>query len=220
MCKTAADAVRLVEQAGPPGPTYDEVWYAIHSDHLGTPQFITDATQTLVWSQSHSAFGETAPNEDPDGDSTTFTYNQRFPGQYFDQESGLHYNYFRDYDPQTGRYGCRPAPEISPTAQICDSDGGDPYPSGYCPPGDCAAYPESMNNAEDRECLKKCRTEKVWIDVGCSALGAEAGTAATAITKIPVIGGATSVGVSQACGMVIEMLVCECDEVEMSCPVE
>lgn len=28
----------------------------------------------------------------------------RLPGQYYDQESGLHYNYFRDYDPQTGRY--------------------------------------------------------------------------------------------------------------------
>lgn len=28
----------------------------------------------------------------------------RFPGQYFDQETGLHYNYFRDYDPSTGRY--------------------------------------------------------------------------------------------------------------------
>jgi len=32
------------------------------------------------------------------------TVNLRFPGQYFDQETGLHYNYFRDYDPQTGRY--------------------------------------------------------------------------------------------------------------------
>ena len=30
--------------------------------------------------------------------------DQRYPGQYFDQESGLHYNYFRDYDPKTGRY--------------------------------------------------------------------------------------------------------------------
>jgi RHS repeat-associated protein len=31
-------------------------------------------------------------------------FNQRFPGQYYDEESGLHYNYFRDYDPATGRY--------------------------------------------------------------------------------------------------------------------
>ena len=32
------------------------------------------------------------------------TNNLRFPGQYYDQETGLHYNYFRDYDPSTGRY--------------------------------------------------------------------------------------------------------------------
>ncbi|WP_459990769.1 RHS repeat-associated core domain-containing protein [Methylosoma difficile] len=33
-----------------------------------------------------------------------FTNNLRFPGQYYDKETGLHYNYFRDYDPNTGRY--------------------------------------------------------------------------------------------------------------------
>ena len=33
-----------------------------------------------------------------------FTFNLRFPGQYFDAETGLNYNYFRDYDPKTGRY--------------------------------------------------------------------------------------------------------------------
>jgi RHS repeat-associated protein len=33
-----------------------------------------------------------------------FEFNLRFPGQYFDKETGLAYNYFRDYDPQTGRY--------------------------------------------------------------------------------------------------------------------
>ncbi|SEB18877.1 RHS repeat-associated core domain-containing protein, partial [Marinobacterium iners] len=32
------------------------------------------------------------------------TFNLRFPGQYFDSETGLHYNYYRDYDPATGRY--------------------------------------------------------------------------------------------------------------------
>jgi RHS repeat-associated protein len=50
------------------------------------------------------AFGEATLDEDPDGDGTDLALNTRFPGQYFDAESGLHYNYFRDYDPTTGRY--------------------------------------------------------------------------------------------------------------------
>jgi RHS repeat-associated protein len=44
------------------------------------------------------------PNDDPDNDGLAFGLNLRFPGQYFDAETGLHYNYFRYYDPSTGRY--------------------------------------------------------------------------------------------------------------------
>ena len=43
-------------------------------------------------------------NEDADGNGDLTMVNHRFPGQYYDQESGLSYNYFRDYDPATGRY--------------------------------------------------------------------------------------------------------------------
>ena len=43
------------------------------------------------------------PNENPAGQGT-FTYNLRFPGQYYDAETGKHYNYFRDYDASIGRY--------------------------------------------------------------------------------------------------------------------
>lgn len=42
-------------------------------------------------------------NQNP-SNLNNFAYNLRFPGQYYDQETGLHYNYHRDYDPQTGRY--------------------------------------------------------------------------------------------------------------------
>ena len=47
--------------------------------------------------------GTTRPNENPAGQGT-FRYALRFPGQYYDAETGTHYNYFRDYDPTIGRY--------------------------------------------------------------------------------------------------------------------
>ena len=80
--------------------------YYIHPDHLGTPRAITKATDNaVVWKWENSdPFGANAPNEDPTNTGGAFKYNLRFPGQYYDQETGTHYNYFRDYDPTTGRY--------------------------------------------------------------------------------------------------------------------
>jgi len=65
----------------------------------------SDIANTKVWEWSNSdAFGANLPNEDSANTGTTFKYNLRFPGQYADVESGTFYNYFRDYDPATGRY--------------------------------------------------------------------------------------------------------------------
>ena len=78
--------------------------YFIHPDHLGTPRVIVNASNTVVWRwDSADPFGSLPPNSNPSG-LGTFTFNLRFPGQYFDQETNLHYNYYRDYDPATGRY--------------------------------------------------------------------------------------------------------------------
>jgi RHS repeat-associated protein len=76
----------------------------VHSDHLGTPIRMTNKKGALVWRTDHKPFGEASVNEDPDGDGKQVTLNLRFPGQYFDKETGLHYNYFRDYHPGIGRY--------------------------------------------------------------------------------------------------------------------
>ncbi len=76
----------------------------IQTDHLNTPRWITDDAGVRIWTWESDAFGTSAPNEDVDGDSTNFEFNMRFPGQFFDVESGMHYNYFRDYEPGTGRY--------------------------------------------------------------------------------------------------------------------
>jgi RHS repeat-associated protein len=77
--------------------------YYIYSDQINTAREITDSAGVVVWRADTEPFGANPPNENPSG-AGTFTYNIRFPGQYFDRESGLHYNYYRDYDPQTGRY--------------------------------------------------------------------------------------------------------------------
>ncbi|MBI1424703.1 MAG: hypothetical protein GC149_14755, partial [Gammaproteobacteria bacterium] len=78
--------------------------YYVHTDQLGAPRSMTDANQVVVWRWDSDPFGVGAANDDPDGDGVTVTMNLRFPGQYYDAESGLYYNYFRYYDPSTGRY--------------------------------------------------------------------------------------------------------------------
>jgi RHS repeat-associated protein len=75
----------------------------VFSDHLNTPRLITDTSSRPRWSWRSNPFGSTLPIDNPAG-LGKFTYGPRFPGQYYDGESGLHYNYHRDYDPQTGRY--------------------------------------------------------------------------------------------------------------------
>jgi RHS repeat-associated protein len=76
----------------------------VHADHLNTPRRISrPADNMLLWAWDSEPFGNSAPDQNPQG-AGTFAYHLRFPGQYFDQETGLHYNYFRDYDPGTGRY--------------------------------------------------------------------------------------------------------------------
>ncbi|WP_178081862.1 RHS repeat-associated core domain-containing protein, partial [Pseudomonas sp. B20(2017)] len=71
-------------------------------DHLGTPQELTDYSGEVVWSAKYSAYGKVTSLEL----ATEDYLNQplRFQGQYFDDESGLHYNRHRYYDPDVGRY--------------------------------------------------------------------------------------------------------------------
>jgi len=86
-----------------PGATTPDIYY-IHADHLGTPRQITRPSDNKVlWAWESEPFGVSLPNQNPSG-LGSFVFNLRFPGQYYDQETGLFYNYFRDYDPATGRY--------------------------------------------------------------------------------------------------------------------
>jgi RHS repeat-associated protein len=76
----------------------------VHADQLDTPRLATNASGTVVWRWDSDAFSLGAANQDPDGDTNLVNIRLRFPGQYLDEETGLHYNYFRDYDAVTGRY--------------------------------------------------------------------------------------------------------------------
>ncbi|HZF96885.1 MAG TPA: RHS repeat-associated core domain-containing protein, partial [Pseudoxanthomonas sp.] len=79
----------------------------VEADHLGTPRAVIDPTRQRAiwtWDLKSEPFGNTAPAADPDGDGTAFAYDLRFPGQRYDALTGLNYNYFRDYEPSTGRY--------------------------------------------------------------------------------------------------------------------
>jgi len=79
--------------------------FYVHTDHLNTPRRITrPADGVIVWRWDSGPFGTDLPDQNPDGDATQFTFHLRFPGQYFDAETQLSYNYFRDYDPAIGRY--------------------------------------------------------------------------------------------------------------------
>ena len=78
--------------------------YYIFPDHLGTPRLIQDQLANTVWQwDNQEPFGNDVPNANPAG-AGPFEFNLRFPGQYYDRETNLAYNYFRDYDPAAGRY--------------------------------------------------------------------------------------------------------------------
>ncbi|WP_458377160.1 RHS repeat-associated core domain-containing protein [Pseudomonas fluorescens] len=71
-------------------------------DHLGTPQELTDYGGEIVWSAKYNAYGKVTRLALGGGEQ--LEQPLRFQGQYFDAESGLHYNRHRYYDPEVGRY--------------------------------------------------------------------------------------------------------------------
>ncbi|WP_347907785.1 RHS repeat-associated core domain-containing protein [Pseudomonas grandcourensis] len=73
-------------------------------DHLGTPQELTSYGGAIVWSAKYTAHGKLREVSQGDGDGERLEQPLRFQGQYFDAESGLHYNRHRYYHPDIGRY--------------------------------------------------------------------------------------------------------------------
>ncbi len=89
----------------------DGRFFAIITDLIGTPRELVDEQGEVAWRTRSALWGTTSWNRDADAYTPL-----RFPGQYFDPESGLHYNRHRHYDPESGRYlspdplGLIPAP--------------------------------------------------------------------------------------------------------------
>jgi RHS repeat-associated protein len=90
-----ADGIRIIP-TGNSGQGNSIYFY--HNSHIGTPEVMTDQEQNIVWQARYTAFGK----------ATLLTEiiesNLRFSGQYYDSESKLHYNHFRYYDSEIGRY--------------------------------------------------------------------------------------------------------------------
>ena len=135
-----------------------------HHDHLQTPIQGTDKAGNIVWAASYDAFGKASIiTPVATVDKPTIESNLRLPGQYEDQETGLHYNYFRYYDTQTGRYisqdpiglaggvnmygyvMANPIGNIDPRGQRCQTTGSSvtcQYPGG----GPNITFPRPANN--------------------------------------------------------------------------
>ncbi|MFJ8539183.1 putative T7SS-secreted protein [Streptomyces sp. NPDC093591] len=97
--------------AGAPQQEIDSRFYAIVTDLVGAPSELIDEHGDIAWRSRTTIWGATAWSR------TAIAYTPlRFPGQYHDRETGLHYNFFRHYDPGTARYlsldplGLLPAP--------------------------------------------------------------------------------------------------------------
>ncbi|MDM4766845.1 RHS repeat-associated core domain-containing protein [Pelomonas sp. SE-A7] len=91
--------IAAVRTAGTGTP---EVFY-IHADHLGAPRVAVDQQNRLRWRWAGEPFGAWPAEANP-SNVGELKLSLRFPGQQYDEFIGTHYNYFRDYDPTTGRY--------------------------------------------------------------------------------------------------------------------
>jgi RHS repeat-associated protein len=92
-----------VWQHKPTPVTFSAVaWY--QCDHLGTPMELTDEYGNIAWAGTYKTWGLAKEQRSETAKRADIRNSLRFQGQYFDVETGLHYNRYRYYDPQVGRF--------------------------------------------------------------------------------------------------------------------
>lgn len=154
----------------------------VHHNHLHTPIGMTNEAGVIVWRAYYDPFGNALLYEDADYNGTRITLNPRFPGQYYDQETGLHYNWHRYYDPKTGRYLSsdpigldgglntyayvenNPLRYTDPEGLLGRAPGRGPYPPGQGP----GASPADIYNNLGGNCMASCRLKEFLI---CTTFG-------------------------------------------------
>ncbi|MCP4491280.1 MAG: hypothetical protein GY820_28790, partial [Gammaproteobacteria bacterium] len=122
------------------------------TDHLGTPQRVVGSNGAVLWGAVYDAFGEAGIA------TASLVSNFRFPGQYYDSESGLHYNYFRYYDSGTGGYVSSDPIGLDGGINTYAYVEGNPVnlmdPLGLDSPG-CDLFPDSLETSCRLECCAK-----------------------------------------------------------------
>jgi RHS repeat-associated protein len=98
----AIGAMGLDDTAAAPAAFGSVAYY--HCDQIGTPQELSDAAGEVAWSAHYKAWGEAKEVISEAAQRAGIRSPLRFAGQYFDHETGLHYNRHRYYDPHSGRF--------------------------------------------------------------------------------------------------------------------
>ncbi|BAU84493.1 RHS/YD repeat-containing protein [Streptomyces laurentii] len=181
LCEQSTDSVTLtwdhaglhpLSQTERRRDTDETRFFAIVTDLVGTPTELVDESGELAWRARSTLWGTTAWTRT----ATAYT-PLRFPGQYFDPESGLHYNFFRYYDPEPARYltpdplGLAPAP--NPATYVHNphtwSD-----PLGLapteCPRGIYEFRPPNPNFPPDAAIMEAMRSAPIGGNIDCSEI--------------------------------------------------
>ncbi|KIF74362.1 hypothetical protein QR77_10970 [Streptomyces sp. 150FB] len=140
-----------ISAAGAPQQEIDQRFFSIITDLVGTPTELIDEQGDIAWRTRTTLWGTTTWNSDAKAHTPL-----RFPGQYHDPETGLHYNFHRYYDPETARYltpdplGLAPAPtqlSAAPQADEHRARKNSPSSDDHFFLNSCGSFPESHRSS-------------------------------------------------------------------------